>query len=78
MAATPLSKHKSPNALVSCAMPSKSTRTMEVSAMKAAVKRKKKKHKMNSNRNSDCNQLVWAGDVQEKRPKQPEAMQNPT
>lgn len=75
MAATPLSKHKSPKALVNCAMPSRSTNTIEVRAIKAAVGEVGKK--MRTSRNKIDIEKILTKILQEKRPKTPEVMQNP-
>ena len=71
MAATPLSKQSRPNALVNWAIPSKSTKTIDVSAMKAAAKKQKKKkisHQFKSKYKTDLN-------IQEKSPKKVQATQ---
>lgn len=73
MAATPLNKHKRPKALVSCAMPSKSTRTIDVRAIKAAV---------NQIRETNYKAVTIELDnalshIQEKSPNIPAVMQNP-
>ncbi len=72
IAATPLSKHNRPNAFVSCPMPNKSTKTMEVRAMKAAAEYEKKMV-IRGRRVRIANQYY----VQEKRPNIPEVMQKP-